>query len=306
VTEGEAEMMQFPGLSPYPGVAYPGSQTPSYTPGAYASAAGGYGLQQPSAYGLQQPAGLPQPTWSTHYGTTPAGAAVAQAAVAAPTLAAPMPFGVTPRDPYGLAQKEYAAAAAAAVPVDAMAVWPSSYIATFKFGDRAWQEDDAAAITSSVQTNPSALESIGPGGQTPLIHAVLTGKATAVKTLLELGADALATEKDGYNVLHAAGFQGRAQILQTLLDHFRQADADKTLDPKTDVHKDGYFPLHVSSAEKRFEESLYTVFVSPISVTVLAVFVFVFGGKKCCCCLTREFWFRCETVLMGAAGVLGS
>ena len=54
-------------------------------------------------------------------------------------------------------------------------------------------------IRSLVQKDPSLLESIGNGGQTPLVSTVLQGKFHSVKTLLELGADVYATEKDGYN-----------------------------------------------------------------------------------------------------------
>ena len=104
-------------------------------------------------------------------------------------------------------------------------------------------KDDGAAIRSWVEKDPSLLESIGSGGQTPLIHAVLQGKIHSVQTLLELGADTSATEKDGYNVLHAAGFQGRGEILQLLLDHFSANGL--AMDPSTDQHTDGYYPLHV-------------------------------------------------------------
>ena len=102
------------------------------------------------------------------------------------------------------------------------------------------QQDDETLIRTAVKEDPTLLDEKGVGGQTPLIHAVLTGKRVAVKTLIELGADTTATEKDGYNILHAAGFQGRAVILQYLL-----SDKVKTgLDPLTDQHPDGYFPLH--------------------------------------------------------------
>ena len=110
------------------------------------------------------------------------------------------------------------------------------------------QNDDGEAIKSAVKDDSSLLESIGPGGQTPLINAVLTGKLNAVKALLEIHADVSATEKDGYNVLHAAGFQGRAEILLVLLEHFaeNQKTGAFTLDPATDKHRDGYYPIHVS------------------------------------------------------------
>jgi ankyrin repeat protein len=110
------------------------------------------------------------------------------------------------------------------------------------------KNDDGEAIRSAVENDPSMLESIGQGGQTPLINAVLTGKINAVKTLLEINADASATEQQGYNVLHAAGFQGRTEILELLLEHFaKQKEAGGfALDPKTDKHGDGFYPMHVS------------------------------------------------------------
>mmetsp|Transcript_55729 Transcript_55729/g.135033 ORF Transcript_55729/g.135033 Transcript_55729/m.135033 type:complete len:204 (-) Transcript_55729:54-665(-) len=103
------------------------------------------------------------------------------------------------------------------------------------------QQDDETSIRSAIEDSPSLLDEKGVGGQTPLIHAVLTGKRVAVKTLIELGADTIATEKDGYNILHAVAFQGRAVILRYLLSD----DNVKTgLDPLTDQHSDGYYPLH--------------------------------------------------------------
>ena len=68
------------------------------------------------------------------------------------------------------------------------------------------------ALTAGADIN-----AIGPGGQTPLLFAVLSGKEKAAKVLVDSDADLTATEKDGYNVLHAAGFQGRADILKMLL-----------------------------------------------------------------------------------------
>ena len=110
------------------------------------------------------------------------------------------------------------------------------------------KNDDSAAIRSAVENDSSMKESIGPGGQTPLLHAILTGKMNAVKTLLDLGADASATERDGYDVFHAAGFQGRAEILEVLLQHFadQKESGGFVLDLATDKHKDGFYPMHVS------------------------------------------------------------
>ena len=110
------------------------------------------------------------------------------------------------------------------------------------------KNDDSAAIRSAIENDSSMKESIGPGGQTPLIRAILTGKLNAVNTLLDLGADASATEKDGYTVFHAAGFQGRAEILEVLLQYFadQKESGGFVLDPVTDKHKDGFYPMHVS------------------------------------------------------------
>jgi len=107
-------------------------------------------------------------------------------------------------------------------------------------------KDDMIAIKSVVESDLSMLEAVGPGGQTPLLNAVLTGKLNAVKTLLNLGANTAATEKDGYNVLHATGFQGRSEILEVLLKHFAsQKEAGSfVLDPVTDKHRDGFYPIH--------------------------------------------------------------
>ena len=46
------------------------------------------------------------------------------------------------------------------------------------------QADDAGAIERELER--SDINSRGPGGQTPLMHAVLSGKVNAVKALLKL------------------------------------------------------------------------------------------------------------------------
>ena len=118
-------------------------------------------------------------------------------------------------------------------------------------------DDGVDTIRALVEKDPAVLESIydwvepgQPGitiyrsGQTPLLYAVLHGKTHAVKTLLDLGANVFATEEDGYNVLHVAGVQGRAEILELLLEHFSKKSIDMNV--TTDQHADGYYPLHVS------------------------------------------------------------
>jgi ankyrin repeat protein len=78
---------------------------------------------------------------------------------------------------------------------------------------------------------------IGPGGQTPLMHAVLQGRETSTQFLLSKGADVTTGEKDGYTPMHGAGFQGRSVIAKQLLDH--------GLDPLI-PHDDGFLPIHRS------------------------------------------------------------
>ena len=73
------------------------------------------------------------------------------------------------------------------------------------------------------------------GGQTPLMHAVLSGKAKLVEMFLARGADTTIGEKDGYTPMHGATFQGRAEVAQLLIAH--------GLDP-SDRHRDGFTPLH--------------------------------------------------------------
>ena len=134
------------------------------------------------------------------------------------------------------------------------------------------QIDDADYIMSALEKDPDLLNAIGVGGQTPLIHAVLTGKTTAVQTLLEAGADTTLTEKDGYNLFHAAGFQGRAEILEILLT------SDKVkLDPM-EKHADGYYPIHRAcwGSQPRHTETLKVFLDHGISPTLAST-----DGKTC-------------------------
>merc|ERR1711920_894193 len=76
-----------------------------------------------------------------------------------------------------------------------------------------------------------SIDKKGPGGQSPLMNAVLTGKPSAVKLLLEKGADTTIAEQDGYTPMHGAGFQGRLEIAKLLIAH--------GLDP-LNKHSDGH------------------------------------------------------------------
>ena len=67
------------------------------------------------------------------------------------------------------------------------------------------QDGDLEGVERAIAADSSALNIIGPGGQSPLMHAVLGGKTEIVKFLLEKGADTSIAEKDGYTPMHGAG-----------------------------------------------------------------------------------------------------
>ena len=94
---------------------------------------------------------------------------------------------------------------------------------------------DNPALIEKALNSGSDINTIGPGGQTPLMFAVLGGKLKSVKYLLSHNPDTTIGEKDGYTPMHGAGFQGRWKIAQVLIDY--------GLDPR-DVHQDGYEPIH--------------------------------------------------------------
>lgn len=102
----------------------------------------------------------------------------------------------------------------------------------------------------------------------------MTGKLDAVEALLNLGANTAATEKDGYNVLHAAGFQGRNEILEVLLQHFAsQKEAGGfVLDPATDKHRDGFYPIHRAcwGNEERHTETVKVLLKNGVSSALSA------------------------------------
>jgi len=102
-------------------------------------------------------------------------------------------------------------------------------------------EGDVKKIKQAI-SHGADINAKGSGEQTPLLNSVLRNNAKLVKILLELGADVTIPEKDGYTVMHAAGFQGRVEALKILAKH-----KDKTTGEKIsllDKHKDGFYPMH--------------------------------------------------------------
>jgi len=82
----------------------------------------------------------------------------------------------------------------------------------------------------------SGLNHQGPGLQSPVMFAALQGNAEAVRILIDAGADLTVGEKDGYTVVHGAGFQGRADVLRVL--------HEKGVDLNDRNHRDGFTGLH--------------------------------------------------------------
>jgi hypothetical protein len=59
-------------------------------------------------------------------------------------------------------------------------------------------KEDVDGIDALIASKPALLNKAGSGGQTPLMSAVLSGKAKAVEVLLKNGADTSIGEQDGY------------------------------------------------------------------------------------------------------------
>jgi ankyrin repeat protein len=73
------------------------------------------------------------------------------------------------------------------------------------------RDDSASRVAAALDSDSAVLNTRGPGGQTPLMNAVLSGKVESVKVLIARGADASIGEKDGYTPMHGAGFQVTAR-----------------------------------------------------------------------------------------------
>lgn len=108
------------------------------------------------------------------------------------------------------------------------------------------REDDPTKIQAALDGGAELDEqNKAVGYQTPLVNAILTGKVEAVKFLLDKGADYTIPEIDKYTVFHAAGFQGRAEIVRILGAHTDENGATLLKDTLLmSKHRDGYYPMH--------------------------------------------------------------
>ena len=97
-------------------------------------------------------------------------------------------------------------------------------------------EEDVATVQALLQGDEVNINAKDPAsGQTPLMASVLRGKTALADLLLQHGADASISEKDGYTPSHGAAFQGRTAVLKVL---------DKYGVAPQEYHKDGYLPFH--------------------------------------------------------------
>ena len=124
------------------------------------------------------------------------------------------------------------------------------------------RKNSAKDIEAAINSGEN-IDATGPGGQTPLMHAVLQGKEKSVAALLHLGADTSIGEKDGYTPMHGAGFQGRASIAKALIAH--------GLDP-SDQHRDGFMPIHRAcwGGEQRHTDTVKVLLESGVPFNLAA------------------------------------
>jgi ankyrin repeat protein len=99
----------------------------------------------------------------------------------------------------------------------------------------ACRNNDIKKVKSILVKDESLLNIPGQDSQTPLMAAVLAGSDATVRFLLMMNADTSIGNSVGYTPLHGAGFQGRANIVNMLIDH--------GLDP-LEYHADGYLAMH--------------------------------------------------------------
>lgn len=123
------------------------------------------------------------------------------------------------------------------------------------------KNDDPYHIQGAIMKGAD-INSIGTGGQTPLMMAVLSGKPKAVQFLVAAQADTSIGEKDGFTPLHGAGFQGRSFIAKILVEK-------AGLDP-LDFHPDGFAPIHRAcwGREKRHSETVKVFLEAGVSPTL--------------------------------------
>lgn len=108
-----------------------------------------------------------------------------------------------------------------------------------------------AALGQGARMDEARVAWTGPDGQPALVAAALRGHAEIVSLLLRRGADPLVTERDGFNVWHAAAFQGRPEVLRVLIDAGAQGYGPSDVDGFTPLHRAswGRAPRHFKAVK---------------------------------------------------------
>ena len=78
---------------------------------------------------------------------------------------------------------------------------------------------DRAAVTAVLRADPDARRSLSPADRARLPRAAWSGNAAAVHLMLDLGFDPAATDDGGGTALHAAAWQGQADVVELILSH---------------------------------------------------------------------------------------
>lgn len=99
-------------------------------------------------------------------------------------------------------------------------------------------DGDPLLVQVAVSEGGKDINEIGPGGQTPIVHAILLGHDDVVEWLLFAGANLTIKEDQGFSPMHAAAHAGRERSVRML--------AAFGMDP-SERHRDGWTPIHYAS-----------------------------------------------------------
>jgi ankyrin repeat protein len=102
---------------------------------------------------------------------------------------------------------------------------------------KAARQNKIKTLKKLLQQDPSLLDRRGNDAQTALFASVLAGAQKSVEYLLAIGADINIPNSQGYTLIDAAAFQGRASIAILLLKHGFDASYINSGDGETPLHR---------------------------------------------------------------------
>lgn len=121
--------------------------------------------------------------------------------------------------------------------------------------------DKDALELALIDVDGFQLERKDPFGNTALMTAVCSGNTEAVQLLVEAGAATTVRfggTKGGFSVMHAAAFNGRAEVLSYLLERAKDSGKNLTVALNQRHKADGYAPMHRAAwgVEQRFTRTI--------------------------------------------------